>query len=116
MFYNRGPEFRTSNAGAPMRLAPMFVGMIAAILCTSLCTAAQTGAHSSSDRKQDGTRSQDWPIYGGTPDNNHYSALAQINRKNVKRLRVAWRFDTKESGGLQTSPIVIDGVPYGLSP
>src|SRR5579862_2059375 len=99
-----------------MRLAATFVGIIAAILCTSLCTAAQADSHSPSEIKQNETRNYDWPIYGGTPDNNHYSPLAQINRKNVKRLRVAWRFDTKESGGLQTSPIVVAGVLYGLTP
>ena len=60
--------------------------------------------------------SHDWPIYGGTPDNNHFSPLSQINRKNVKQLKIAWTFDTEESGGLQTSPIDVDGVLYGLTP
>jgi quinoprotein glucose dehydrogenase len=58
----------------------------------------------------------DWAIYGGTPENNHFSSLAQINRKNVKSLEVAWTFDTEESGGLQTSPIIVDGILYGLTP
>ena len=58
----------------------------------------------------------DWPIYGGTRENNRYSPLQQINRKNVEHLGVAWTFDTEESGGLQTSPIEVDGVLYGLSP
>jgi quinoprotein glucose dehydrogenase len=58
----------------------------------------------------------DWPVYGGTAENNRFSTLAQINRKNVKRLAVAWTFDTEEPGGLQTSPIVVDGVLYGLTP
>src|SRR5229473_6060124 len=58
----------------------------------------------------------DWPAYGGAPENNHYSVLAQINRENVKRLSVAWTFDTQEEGGLQTSPIIIDGVLYGITP
>ena len=59
---------------------------------------------------------REWPVYGGTPENNHFSPLAQINRKNVNRLAVAWTFDTGESGGLQTSPIVVNGVLYGLTP
>ncbi len=59
---------------------------------------------------------QDWSAYGGAPENNHYSTLAQINRNNVKRLAVAWSFDTQEEGGLQTSPIIIDGVLYGITP
>jgi quinoprotein glucose dehydrogenase len=58
----------------------------------------------------------DWPIYGGTSENNHYSPLTQINRSNVQRLKVAWSFDTEEPGGLQTSPIVVEGVLYGLTP
>jgi quinoprotein glucose dehydrogenase len=61
-------------------------------------------------------QAQDWPVYGGSPENWHYSALAQINRSNVKQLGVAWTYDTAEQGGLQTSPIVVDGVLYGISP
>ncbi len=58
----------------------------------------------------------DWPVYGGTAENNHYSSLAQINRKNVKQLKAVWSFDTQEQGGLQTSPIIVEGVLYGLTP
>jgi glucose dehydrogenase len=58
----------------------------------------------------------DWPAYGGTSENNHYSSLAQINGSNVKQLAVAWSFDTREEGGLQTSPIIVDGVLYGITP
>lgn len=59
---------------------------------------------------------RDWPMYGGTPENDHYSSLRQVNRNNVKQLNLAWSFDTKEEGGLQTSPLVVDGVLYGLTP
>src|SRR5579862_430044 len=58
----------------------------------------------------------DWPIYGGNPENNHYSPLNQINRNTVKHLREAWTFDTGESGGLETSPIEVGGILYGLTP
>ena len=58
----------------------------------------------------------DWPAYGGSPENTHYSSLDQINRKNVKKLEVAWSFDTEEKGGLQTSPIIVGNVLYGLTP
>jgi quinoprotein glucose dehydrogenase len=59
---------------------------------------------------------RDWPAYGGAPENMHYSELAQINRTNVKELSVAWSFDTGETGGLQTSPIIVDGALYGITP
>jgi quinoprotein glucose dehydrogenase len=59
---------------------------------------------------------QNWPINGGAANNAHYSPLSQINRANVTGLKVAWSFDTNESGGLQTSPIIVDGVLYGITP
>lgn len=59
---------------------------------------------------------RDWPVYGGGPENTHYSSLAQINRANVRSLAVAWSFDTEEKGGLQTSPLIVDGVLYGITP
>ena len=62
------------------------------------------------------SESHDWRAYGGAPENNHYSRLAQINRTNVKQLAVAWSFDTEEEGGLQTSPIIVKGVLYGITP
>jgi len=83
------------------------------LLAAYLATAVETRAYPS-DSSQRGHH--DWPVYGGTSDNNHYSPLQQINRKNVKRLHVAWSFDSEESGGLQTSPIEVAGVLYGLTP
>jgi quinoprotein glucose dehydrogenase len=59
---------------------------------------------------------RDWPAYGGGPEDMRYSLLAQINRGNVKQLKVAWSFDSGEQGGLQTSPIIVDGVLYAYSP
>jgi quinoprotein glucose dehydrogenase len=59
---------------------------------------------------------RDWPAYGGAPENTHYSSLAQISRANVKDLKVAWSFDTGEQGGLQTSPLIVDGTLYGITP
>jgi len=56
---------------------------------------------------------QDW--FGGSSANIHYSPLAQINRKNVKQSR--WPgVDTGERGGLQTSPIIVDGYFTGSHP
>jgi quinoprotein glucose dehydrogenase len=58
----------------------------------------------------------DWPVYGGQAADDHYSALTQIDKKNVDRLKIAWQFDTGEKGGLQTSPIIVGNVLYGYTP
>src|SRR5947208_3457988 len=65
---------------------------------------------------QNTARSLDWRVYGGNSDATHYSPLKQINRSNVKQLELAWSYDTGESGGLQTSPLEVGGVLYGISP
>ncbi len=41
-------------------------------------------------------------------------ACRQINRSNVATLQVAWSYDTGEPGGLQTQPLVVDGVALRL--
>jgi len=59
----------------------------------------------------------DWPYVGGDAAGTRYSTLAQINRKNVKSLEVAWTFHTgglKEgiNSAIQCAPIVVEGVMY----
>lgn len=68
----------------------------------SICVLAQNNA--------------DWPAYNGGVDGDHYSALKQIDRANVKRLHVAWRFDTGEKGQVQTNPLIIGGTLYAYTP
>jgi len=60
--------------------------------------------------------SRGWPALGGGPQGIRYSSLDQINRTNVRQLEVAWTFDSGEEGGLQASPIVVDGVVYTTTP
>ena len=60
--------------------------------------------------------SLDWSRYGGNPANDHFSPLEQINRENVAKLQVAWTYDTGEEGGLQTNPLIVNDVLYGITP
>ncbi|RVU05712.1 c-type cytochrome [Novosphingobium umbonatum] len=57
----------------------------------------------------------DWASYHGNPAGDHFSSLTQITPANVAQLQPAWRIETGE-GGLQTTPLVIDGVLYALTP
>src|SRR6266550_1752206 len=64
------------------------------------------------------SRSADWPAYGGGPESVRYSSLAQINRENVKALRVAWTFDASDGvlgSELEVNPIVVHGVLYATT-
>ena len=57
-----------------------------------------------------------WGEYLGGPDRSHYSALTQITPQNVEQLSVAWTYNTGGSGQIQTNPIIVDGVLYGVTP
>ena len=55
----------------------------------------------------------DWLTYHGSYKSYHYSALDQINADNVKNLRVAWtHMPGRSTRGLQSMPLVADGVLY----
>ena len=94
----------------------------ALLFSTLLCVcAASTGEMSlvvqqGHSDKSAAAEQHDWPAYGGAPENDHYSNLSQITRENAKELTVAWSYDTGEEGGLQTSPIIVAGVLYGITP
>ena len=58
-----------------------------------------------------------WTVSHGDSFADRYSALAQINRENVKNLREAWTYHSRDGiGNIQANPIVVDGVMYGPTP
>ncbi len=63
-----------------------------------------------------GRRSTDWPAASGGPGGQRYSALGQINRTNVQRLRAAWTFEMAERGDPETTPIIVDGTLFAYTP
>jgi quinoprotein glucose dehydrogenase len=60
--------------------------------------------------------SDNWPAYLGDEGRTHYSRLDQINRQNVRNLKVAWTFDTGDVGEFQANNLIVDGVLYTASP
>jgi membrane-bound PQQ-dependent dehydrogenase (glucose/quinate/shikimate family) len=71
---------------------------------------------------------QEWKYNGGDASGTRHSALAQINRENVSRLKRVWTYHTGEvdrSGNaadrhniapFESTPIVVDGVLYFSTP
>jgi len=60
-----------------------------------------------------------WEVYGGSPENIHYSALGQIDRSNVRDLKLAWTFDSGDAfpgSEMECNPIVVDGILYATTP
>ncbi len=82
------------------------LSIIGVLLCATLPLAAQNGA-----------KNGEWRSYAAEPGSTKYSPLDQINRDNVKNLRIAWRFKTDNLGqrpdfNMQSTPIVIGETMY----
>jgi lanthanide-dependent methanol dehydrogenase len=60
--------------------------------------------------------SKNWAMQAGNMQNHRYSALKQINKDNVKNLRVAWQFSTGVLRGHEGGPLVIGDMLYVHSP
>ena len=57
----------------------------------------------------------DWLMFSRTFDAQRYSPLEQINKNNVKNLRMAWSRGMNQ-GRVESIPLVYDGVMYVLAP
>jgi len=101
---------RTESQWAGKRLT---VAVAALTLITCL---VPVGAVSAADSASAQQAEQDWPAYGGQPAQDHYSSLSQINRQNVKNLKVAWTYDTGEEGSMETTPVIVGHVLYTYTP
>jgi quinoprotein glucose dehydrogenase len=55
-----------------------------------------------------------WSDYGGSPAGSQYSALTQINRASVNRLKVAWTYRIGDGANYLFNPVVADGKIYVL--
>lgn len=56
-----------------------------------------------------------WSHYLGDPARSHFTQLSQIGMENASELKVAWTYESPDTGQMQMNPIVIDGVLYGVS-
>jgi quinoprotein glucose dehydrogenase len=66
---------------------------------------------------QSGAPKGEWPHWGGDQGNTKYSALDQINKDNVKNLRIAWRWKSENFGprpqnNMEATPLMVGGVLY----
>jgi len=61
---------------------------------------------------------KDWGIYRGDKTANQYTELDQITSKNIHSLELAWKYETRNlvGPGMQSNPIVVDGLMYFPDP
>ena len=54
----------------------------------------------------------DWMSYGGANDEQHYSALENINVSTIAQLKLAWSFDIPGTVMAVSTPLEINGTLY----
>jgi quinoprotein glucose dehydrogenase len=84
--------------------------VVALLTCGSACLPYHASAQSSVAKTH-----TTWSDYEGTPDSAQFSALDQINRSNVSRLQVAWKYPTGDGNKYLFNPIVVEDVMYVLA-
>jgi PQQ-dependent dehydrogenase (methanol/ethanol family) len=89
-------------------------GVLTSALLASAVFAAP--ASSNDDVKKLSADPNQWVIQTGDYSNQRYSKLDQINRDNVKDLKVAWTFSTGVLRGHEGGPLVIGNVMYVHTP
>lgn len=88
-------------------------GVTSVLLAVVLCGLALGAEVTPKRLNESRSEPHNWLSYYGSYDAWRYSELDQVNRGNVKKLIPVWTFQTGEiDGGLQSSPIVVDGVMY----
>ncbi len=68
------------------------------------------------DKYRPVTSETNWPTYNGETGGNRYTTLSQIDKNNVSRLAPRWVFPVPDAGGLQVTPVVVDGIMYVAVP
>jgi quinoprotein glucose dehydrogenase len=106
----------------------MMEDLVRTIVCATLCLTCLSAGSRSTVRAQTGAVNGEWPTYGGDLGHTKYSPLDQVNKSNVHRLRIAWRWlsideELKTRTGLpntlrlptylnEATPLMVHGVLY----
>jgi quinoprotein glucose dehydrogenase len=96
-----------------MQVVFSFVRIICALSAQALFSCIELGAQAT-----EAFMPSEWPIPAGNAGAQRYSPLTDINRRNVKQLKVAWTYrhgdyrsgwpDPFKGTAFQASPIVVD--------
>ena len=81
-------------------------------LVAGLSVAMPMVASAAADQEKAMKEANNWAAPRGQYDNSGYSALAQVNKGNVKNLKAAWTFATGVNRGHEGSPVVVGNMMY----
>ena len=99
--------------------------LLALPLLTVVAVSEDAQAQRKNVNSASASSASDWPAYGRDPGGSRFSPLTQVNRDNVKNLKVAWIYRTgdlsdgqnaRSSSAFQCTPVLVDGTLYLVTP
>ncbi len=87
------------------------VMLVAGSAALSGCTGTRSDTQDSSALLSDADNGENWPAFGRTYDERHYSPLSEINENTVSGLKLAW-FHDLPVGNAVSGPLAVDGILY----
>ena len=95
---------------------PVGAVLLAALACAP-AGAPPTGADAVDQRALERAGlGGDWLTYGGNYYEDRYSTLDRITPENLADLGLVWSYPFDLRGGVETTPLVVDGVMYATGP
>lgn len=91
----------------------VIVGVVLVAMLATIAggQALPTSSEKSAPKLSDASDGRDWPGFGRTYGEQHFSPLTQIDEKNVGRLALDWSLDLGQ-GNSTSGPIAVEGVLY----
>ena len=86
------------------------------MLASAISVSAQQAYIPVTDARLENPEAENWLMYRGTYDSHGYSALKQINTRNVRKLKPLWTFSTGLREGHQAPPVVNNGYMFITTP
>ena len=87
------------------------------VFLLALCFALPSFAQVSYERlRNSDSEPNNWLMYGGNYGSQRFSGLKEITPKNAASLRVAWAYQMRGGGVMESSPLIVDGIMYVTEP
>lgn len=114
----------THNAKRPRMRSHLHIGASIALACMLAMPSTQAAPPSATKIRTavgkvdtnyiraNADKTVDWPSYGLDYAETRFSRLGDINAGNVKDLGLVWSYNLESTRGVESTPLVVDGVMY----
>ncbi|WP_313805928.1 PQQ-dependent dehydrogenase, methanol/ethanol family [Sphingobium sp.] len=98
------------------RSSASWLSCLAALALVAGCSSDRAGQPAVDDSAfKSIEQGANWPGYGRTYDESHFSPLDQVNSENVAKLGLEWSMDLPTQIGTVSAPLAVDGVLFFAS-